>query len=88
MYIYDVKIVYHMTILEKFGKKVIIQREKLGLTQMDLASLCELSDLTIRNIERGKEGTSIGNWLNVADKLGMKFELTIKNMINEKRESI
>lgn len=77
-----------MIILEEFGRKIVLQREKLGLTQMDLASLCELSDLTIRNIERGKEGTAIGNWLNVADKLGMKFELTIKNMIDEKRESI
>lgn len=77
-----------MIILEEFGKKIILQREKLGLTQMDLASLCELSDLTIRNIERGKEGTSIGNWLNVADKLGMKLDLTIKNRIDENGKSI
>ena len=77
-----------MIILEEFGKKIILQREKLALTQMDLASLCGLSDLTIRNIERGKEGTSIGNWLNVADKLGMKLDLTIKNMIDENGTSI
>ncbi len=67
-----------MDLLKNMGEIVVLQREKAGITQMELASICGLSDLTIRNIERGKAGTSIGNWLKVANKLGIKLELTTK----------
>lgn len=74
--------------LKHFGQKIEQQREKLSLTQIDLAALCGVSDLTIRNIERGNTGTALGNWIKAANAVGLSFDLTIKRMSDEKRESI
>jgi DNA-binding XRE family transcriptional regulator len=71
-----------------WGNLLEKQREKLGITQFTLAELTGLSDLTIRNIEKGKGSTSLTNWLKVCDVLGYNFDLHIKRMSDEDRKSI
>jgi DNA-binding XRE family transcriptional regulator len=71
-----------------WGNLLEKQREKLGITQFALAELTGLSDLTIRNIEKGKGSTSLTNWLKVGDVLGYNFDLHIKRMSDEDRKSI
>lgn len=71
-----------------FGSKIEQKRNILGLTQKGLAEICSLSDLTIRNIEHGAPGTSIGNWVKVADVLGLSIELNSKKMNHEKGDGL
>jgi transcriptional regulator with XRE-family HTH domain len=74
--------------LVKIATILSTRREKLGITQFELAEMVGLSDLTIRNIEKGKTGTSVGNFINVANRLGYNLELTIKRMSDEDRRSL
>jgi DNA-binding XRE family transcriptional regulator len=74
--------------LKSWGHLLEKKREDLKLTQFELAQLTQLSDLTIRNIEKGKGSTSLTNWLKVCDVLGYNFDLHIKRMSHEDRKSI
>jgi HTH-type transcriptional regulator / antitoxin HipB len=72
-----------MDILLEFGTLLQSKRKQLGVSQKDLAELCSISDLTVRNIENGKEGTNIGNFLKVANTLGFDLLLQTKKMSDE-----
>jgi DNA-binding XRE family transcriptional regulator len=74
--------------LKQWGNLLEKQRERLNITQFELAELTQLSDLTIRNIEKGKGTTSLVNWLKVCNVLGYSFDLQIKRMSDEERKSI
>ncbi len=74
--------------LIKWGNLLEKQRVRLGKTQFELAELTGISDLTIRNIEKGKGSTSLANWLKVCDVLGYNVDLHIKRMSDEDRKSI
>ncbi len=75
----------HLKIL---GADIKKRMKLVKLTQNDLASITGLSNQTIGAIVRGKEGTSIKNWLIVANALGTSLELITKKMSDETRESI
>ncbi|MFY7964531.1 MAG: helix-turn-helix transcriptional regulator [Chitinophagaceae bacterium] len=75
----------HLKIL---GADIRKRMKLLKITQNDLASITGLSNQTIGAIVRGKEGTSIKNWLIVANALGTSLELITKKMSDETRESI
>jgi transcriptional regulator with XRE-family HTH domain len=72
-----------MDILLEFGTLLQSKRKQLGVSQKDLAELCGISDLTVRNIENGKEGTNIGNFLKVANTLGFDLLLQTKKLSDE-----
>ena len=74
--------------LIKVGQQINKRREQLKLTQLDLAEITNLSDATIRSIEKGKTTVAIGNWVKVADILGMDIVLQTKKMSDETRKSI
>ncbi len=74
--------------LTKLGQQINKRRELLKLSQLDLAEITQLSDATIRSIEKGKPTVAMGNWVNVADVLGMDVVLQTKNMSDETRKSI
>lgn len=60
----------------------------LKVTQKQLAISTGLSIITVGAIVRAKEGTSIKNWIIVADALGANLSLTTKRMSDETRKSI
>jgi transcriptional regulator with XRE-family HTH domain len=75
-------------ILIQWGSLLATKREQLKITQKELAELTQLSDLTIRNIERGKGGVAFANWIKVSDQLGYDFNLSLKKISDESRKSI
>ena len=74
--------------LTKLGQQIDKRREQLKLSQWDLAEITQLSDATIRSIEKGRPTVAIGNWVKVADVLGMDVVLQTKKMSDETRKSI
>jgi transcriptional regulator with XRE-family HTH domain len=71
--------------LKEIGQKIELLRLQLRLKQADVASLTGLGIKTIRNIEKGKEGTSIKNVIQVANVLGASLKITIKKMSDESK---
>lgn len=70
--------------LKKLGEQITKRRELLSLSQKDVATAVNLSDATIRFIERGRPGVSIANWIKVADLLGLEIQVLNKKMSAEK----
>lgn len=66
--------------LINLGHRLAGRRNQLLYTQADLAAISGLSIVTIRAIERGKQGVSIANWVKVAEILGFELILTTKRM--------
>ena len=66
--------------LINLGRQLAGRRNQLLYTQADLAAISGLSIMTIRAIERGKQGVSIANWVKVAEILGFELILTTKSM--------
>jgi transcriptional regulator with XRE-family HTH domain len=74
--------------LINWGKTLERHRQLLGLSQFELAEITGLSDLTIRNIEKGKDTVALKNWLKVNDALGFDFEMNVKRISDEARKSV
>jgi hypothetical protein len=74
--------------LIKLSKLIKERMRLLNVTQKQLAISTGLSIITIGAIVRAKEGTSIKNWIIVADALGANLTLTTKRMSDETREGI
>jgi DNA-binding XRE family transcriptional regulator len=74
--------------LVKLGQQINKRREQLRLSQWDMAEITQLSDATIRAIEKGKPTVAMGNWIKVADVLGVEVVLQAKRMSDETRKSI
>lgn len=51
--------------LERFGKRLRIARKLRSLTLEQLAALSDVSIATIRSLEDGGDGVSLGNFLKV-----------------------
>jgi transcriptional regulator with XRE-family HTH domain len=71
--------------LIEIGKKLELLRVQLRLKQIDVAELTGLGVKTVRNIEKGREGTSIKNVIQVANVLGASLKIAIKKMSDENR---
>ena len=58
-------------LLEQLGENIKLARKRRGYTQVLIAERTGLSRLTIRKIERGDPGVSIGHYLAVVSVLGL-----------------
>lgn len=65
-------------IMLKFGKRVREIREKKGISQQELAHLCQLEYSQINRIELGKINTSISHVFLIAEKLEVSVQELIK----------
>ena len=65
-----------MGFAQEFGAQVRAVRKYEKITQMELAWMVGLSGKTIRDIERGLPGPSIGAVLKVAQELGIELAIT------------
>jgi DNA-binding XRE family transcriptional regulator len=70
--------------LIKLGTQISRRRELLKLTQQDVAAATEISDATVRFIEKGRPGVSIHNWMKVCDFLGLEIQVLNKKMSDTK----
>ena len=55
------------------GAAVRASRTRMGMRQIDAASLCRVALQTYVDIEKGSAGTSIGLVLQVADEMGVQI---------------
>ena len=60
------------------GEGIRKRRELLGLLQQELASISGISTRTIQMIEQGKGNPSLETLLKIADPIGLKMSLTLK----------
>lgn len=63
------------------AKDIKERRSQLGISQLDLAEISEVSLSTIKDIERGKGNPSLTTLEKIADVLGMEVMLRIKQMV-------
>ncbi len=59
--------------LRLLGEGIRERRSALGLTQADLAELAEMSERTLRDIERGAASPSIGSVERACAALGLRL---------------
>jgi y4mF family transcriptional regulator len=67
----------HEEIIE-LGTKLRQRREVLGLLQTQLAALSGVSTRTIQLVEQGKGNPSLDTLLQLADPLGVRLDLVLK----------
>lgn len=65
------KYLRNIELIEKFGKRVRETRERAGISQHELANLCDLDYSQINRIELGKINTSISHLFLLAEKLNV-----------------
>lgn len=58
-----------LTIYVTIGRNLRLHRQKLGLSQIDLANRCEMTKASISQIESGKQRIAIENLYRVASVL-------------------
>jgi transcriptional regulator with XRE-family HTH domain len=63
------------------GEKFLQRRELLGLLQSQLAVLSGVSTRTIQLVERGKGNPSLGTLLQLADPMGLRLDLILKEPV-------
>ena len=61
----------------EFGKRIRNEREKLGMTQEELADDLNISHGHLNKIEKGKEGCSIDLLLELADYFGVSTDFLL-----------
>ncbi len=62
-------------LLEQLGENIKLARKRRGYTQVLISERTGLSRLTIRKIEKGGRGVSIGHYLVVLSVLGLADDL-------------
>ena len=60
------------------GETIRKRRELLGLLQPQLASISGVSTRTIQLVERGKGNPSLETLIRIADPLGLRVSLSLK----------
>lgn len=65
-----------MVIAGTIGATIRQTRKSLGLTQVQLAQLANLSDKTVRDLEHGTATPSLKAALETLDVLGLRLEVT------------
>ncbi|OUR63132.1 transcriptional regulator [Colwellia sp. 39_35_sub15_T18] len=65
----------HKKILLALGENIKLARKRRKLTQLLISERTGLSRLTVRNIEKGDSGVSIGHYLVVLSVLGLGDDL-------------
>ena len=63
------------TVRQELGRALKAARKEAGLTQVQLAELVDLSDRTVRDVEKGAGGVSLGAALKIVDALGLHLEV-------------
>lgn len=59
----------------EIGSALRTARKRLGITQSDAADLADISERTVRDIEKGKDGTAFSAYVRLADVVGLSLEL-------------
>lgn len=69
---------------EEFGAAIRNARKAAGLTQADVAALCQVGTRFLSDLENGKASIQLGKALQVLRALGLTLSLSPKTMTNER----
>lgn len=69
--------------MNKIGELIRERRELLGLLQPQLAAISGVSIRTIQLVEMGKGNPSIETLMKIAEPLGLKIKLVLKEPLDD-----
>ena len=67
-------------ILKELGRNIKNIREEKGMTQQELASLCDFETSNMSRIEAGRSNFTVGTLNKIATSLGIKIKDLFKNI--------
>lgn len=62
---------------KEIGEKIKIRRKFLKITQDDLADIAEVSERTLRDIEKGLANPELQSLLKICDVLGLELKIDV-----------
>lgn len=68
--------------ISELGKRIKNRRKEVGITQVHLAELAEMSKNTLYKLERGESNPSWAVMEKLLDILGLEFSIGIKQRSN------
>ena len=63
--------------VEEIARVLVKRRKELGISQAELAEICQVSIHTLSSIESGAGNPTIGSLLKITDVLGLTINLSV-----------
>lgn len=60
----------------EIGRAIRVARKRLKITQADAGELAGISERTLRDIEKGKDGVALAAYINLLDVVGLSLAVT------------
>lgn len=79
---YVEKTMQRFSIPTELGKRIRLERRKLGLTALQFANICGISRYTLSNIENEKHPPTLNSLIQIADVLGLPLDELIGRTVN------
>lgn len=86
---YVEKTMQRFSVPTELGKRIRLERRKLGLTALRFANMCGISRYTLSGIENGKHPPTLNSLVQIADVLGLPLdELIGRTVDTQQRDHI
>ena len=73
---------------EKLGKRIREERNKVKLTQAQLAEMVDISDTYMGAIERGERGVTLDTLVRIANRLGVTIDYLMSDSVSDSDSNI
>ena len=73
---------------EKLGKRIREERNKVKLTQAQLAEMVDISDTDMGAIERGERGVTLDTLVRITNRLGVTIDYLMSDSVSDSDSNI